>query len=255
MFKDRLFASSTIVGLLYGIAFIVGTVYIPIFIQGVTGGTATNSGLILLPMMLGVVVSAQSGAMTAARFGYRPVMLVFAVIFLIGIYLLSTVTADTTRTTVTIYMVIIGLGTGASFSVLNMAAIHHIGPEQRGSATSTVSFVRQLGMTVGITIYGIIQRNVFTDRLKETFGSTGQMFQGSAGADPRALLSEQARAQIPKPILEKIIGDLANSIGYTFGWALIPAILVLIFAFFLTNERISQVHRPVKKDTAAEAGT
>ena len=60
MFKDRLFVGSTIVGLLYGVAFIVGAVFIPIFIQGVTGGTATNSGLILLPMMLGVVVSATS---------------------------------------------------------------------------------------------------------------------------------------------------------------------------------------------------
>jgi EmrB/QacA subfamily drug resistance transporter len=239
MFKDRLFASSTIVGLLYGIAFIVGSVYIPIFIQGVTGGTATNSGMILLPMMLGVVVSAQTGAISASKLGYRKVMLVFAVIFLIGIYLLSTITAETTRTTVTLYMIIVGLGTGASFSVLNMSAIHNIGPERRGSANSTVSFVRQLGMTIGITIYGIIQRNVFSDKLKETFKGAGQMFHGGPQSDPRALLSEQARAHIPKPILDRIIDDLASSIGYTFTWALIPATLVLIFVFGLTNDRLS----------------
>lgn len=239
MFKDRLFASSTIVGLLYGIAFIVGAIYIPIFIQGVTGGTATNSGLILLPMMLGVVVSAQTGAISAAKFGYRNVMLVFAVIFLIGIYLLSTVTAETTRTTVTLYMIIVGLGIGASFSVLNMSAIHNMVPQRRGSANSTVSFVRQLGMTVGITVYGIIQRNVFTDKLNETFKGTGQMIQGGVQSDPHALLSEQARAHIPKPILDRIITDLAGSIGYTFAWALIPAALVLIFVFMLTNDRLS----------------
>lgn len=239
MFKDRLFASSTIVGLFYGIAFIVGAVYIPIFIQGVTGGTATNAGLILLPMMLGVVVSAQTGAISAAKFGYRNVMLFFAVIFLIGIYLLSTISAETTRATVTLYMIIVGLGTGASFSVLNMAAIHNIGPERRGSANSTVSFVRQFGMTVGITVYGIIQRNVFSDNMKETFNGAGQMFNGGAQSDPRALLSEQARANIPKPILEKIVDALAGSIGYTFAWALIPAILVLVFVFFLTNDRLA----------------
>ena len=169
MFKDRLFAGSTIVGLLYGVAFIVGAVFIPIFIQGVTGGSATNSGLILLPMMLGVVVSAQVGAISAAKFGYRNVMLIFAFIFVVGMYLLSTVSAETTRATVTWYMIIVGLGTGASFSVLNMSAIHNISPEHRGSAYSTVSFVRQLGMTVGITIYGIIQRNVFTDRFERFF--------------------------------------------------------------------------------------
>ncbi|WP_409299941.1 MDR family MFS transporter [Peribacillus sp. SCS-155] len=238
MFKDRLFASSTIVGLLYGIAFIVGSVYIPLFIQGVTGGTATNAGLILLPMMLGVVVSAQTGAISAAKFGYRNVMLVFAVIFLIGIYLLSTVNADTTRATVTWYMIIIGLGTGASFSVINMAAIHNIGPDRRGSANSTVSFVRQLGMTVGITVYGIIQRNVFSDDMKETFKEAGQMFSGDGQSDPRALLSEEARAHIPLPILDKIIDHLADSIAYTFAWAIIPAVLVLIFVFMLTNDRL-----------------
>lgn len=238
MFKDRLFAGSTIVGLLYGIAFIVGSVYIPIFVQGVTGGTATNSGLILLPMMLGVVVSAQVGAISAAKFGYRNVMLFFALIFVSGIYLLSNISAETTRATVTWYMIIVGLGTGASFSVLNMSAIHNIPPERRGSANSTVSFVRQLGMTVGITIYGIIQRNVFSNNMKETFKETGQMFNVS-NSDPRELLSEQARSQMPEPVLNKIINALADSIGYTFTWALIPAILILGFVFLLTNDRLA----------------
>jgi EmrB/QacA subfamily drug resistance transporter len=240
MFKDRLFASSTIVGLLYGIAFIVGSVYIPIFIQGVTGGSATNSGLILLPMMLGVVVSAQTGAISAAKFGYRNIMIIFALIFVTGIYLLSTVSAETSRATVTWYMIIVGLGTGASFSVLNMAAIHNIPSERRGSANSTVSFVRQLGMTVGITVYGIIQRNVFSDNMKETLGGAGPMINGGAESDPRALLSEEARANIPEPVLNKIIDALADSIGYTFSWALIPAVLVVIFVFLLTNDRLAR---------------
>ena len=187
----------------------MGSVYIPIFIQGVTGGSATNSGLILLPMMLGVVVSAQVGAISAAKFGYRNVMLIFALIFVTGMYLLSTVSAETTRATVTWYMIIIGLGTGASFSVLNMAAIHNIAPVHRGSANSTVSFVRQLGMTLGITVYGIIQRNVFSDNMKETFKGTGQMF-NSAQSDPRALLSEQARSHMPEQVLNKIIDALAE---------------------------------------------
>lgn len=238
MFKDRLFASSTIVGLLYGIAFIVGAVYIPIFIQGVTGGTATNSGLILLPMMLGVVFSSQIGAICAPKFGYRNVMLVFAVIFLIGIYFLGTINAETTRAIITVYMIIVGFGTGASFSVLNIAAIHNMGHDQRGSANSTVSFVRQLGMTIGITVFGIIQRNVFTDKLLATFQGVGQFINSGPQSDPRALLSEQTRSHIPKPILDKIIDDLAVSIGYTFTWALIPAVLVLVFVFMLTNDRI-----------------
>lgn len=246
MFKDRLFAGSTIIGLLYGIAFIVGAVFIPIFVQGVTGGSATNSGLILLPMMLGVVVSAQVGAISAAKFGYRNIMLFFALIFVTGMYLLSTISAETTRSTLTWYMIIVGLGTGASFSVLNMSAIHNISIEHRGSANSTVSFVRQLGMTIGITVYGIIQRNVFSDKMKDTFHGSEQIVNGSN--DARALLSEQARAHIPEAVLNKVINALAHSIGYTFSWGLLPAILVLLFVFLLTNDRLANSNKKLSKD-------
>jgi EmrB/QacA subfamily drug resistance transporter len=238
MFKNRLFASSTLVGLFYGIAFIVASIYIPIYVQGVTGGTATNSGLILLPMMLGVVVSSQLGAIFAAKIGYRNVMLVFAAIFVVGIFLLSTLTVDTPKLNLTLYMIIVGLGTGASFSVLSMAAIHHIAPRQRGSANSTISFVRQLGMTIGITIYGIIQRNLFSNNMNSSFEGMGQTFQGDVSNDPRALLSPEARAAIPEPILEKITDALSNSISQTFMWAIAPAILVIVFCFLLTNDRL-----------------
>lgn len=244
MFQDRLFRSSTLVGLFYGIAFIVASIYIPIYVQGVTGGTATNSGLILLPMMLGVVVSSQLGAMFASKIGYRNVMLVFAAIFVVGIFLLGTLTVDTPKFYLTLYMIIVGLGTGASFSVLSMAAIHHMDTRQRGSANSTISFVRQLGMTIGITIYGIIQRNLFSDKMNSSFEGTGQTFQGNASNDPRALLSPEARAAIPEPILEKITVALSSSIAQTFMWALAPAILVIIFTFMLTNDRLEMSSKP-----------
>ncbi|MBM7691341.1 EmrB/QacA subfamily drug resistance transporter [Peribacillus deserti] len=240
MFKNRLFAASTLVGLFYGIAFIVASVYIPIFIQGVNGGTATNSGLILLPMMLGVVVSSQVGAIFAAKLGYRNVMTVFAVIFAAGMYLLTTIDTGTSRTWITVYMVIVGLGTGASFSVLSMAAIHHVDPSNRGSANSTISFVRQLGMTVGITIFGIIQRNDFTDKMKEAFSGFGKMAPGTGNIDdPRAILSQELRSKIPAPVLDKITDALAGSIAHAFTWALIPAALVVVFVFMLTNDKLS----------------
>ncbi|WP_409288351.1 MDR family MFS transporter [Peribacillus sp. SCS-37] len=239
MFQNRLFAASTLVGLFYGIAFIVASVYIPIFVQGVYGGTATNSGLILLPMMLGVVVSSQAGAIAAARLGYRRVMVVFAVIFAIGMSLLSTIDAHTAKSTVTMYMIIVGLGTGASFSVLSMAAIHHVAPQQRGSANSTVSFVRQLGMTIGITIFGILQRNEFTDNMKQLFSSLGNLAKNADLTDPRAILAPCLRADIPVPVLEKITNALADSISFAFTWALLPAFFVLVFVFMLTNDKMS----------------
>ena len=175
MFKQRLFGMSTIIALCYGAAFMSATVYIPLFIQGVYGGTATNSGLLLLPMMLGSVVTAQLGGFLTTKLSYRNIMIISAVIMLIGLFLLSTLTLETSRALLTVYMIIIGFGVGFSFSVLSMASIHNFGMEQRGSATSTSNFIRSLGMTLGITIFGMIQRTGFQDQLEEAFkGMSGE---------------------------------------------------------------------------------
>ncbi|QPA32147.1 MDR family MFS transporter [Thermaerobacillus caldiproteolyticus] len=242
MFRKRLFAASNLVGFFSGATFIVATVYIPLFIQGVTGGSATNSGLILLPMMLATTVSAQLGGFLASKMSYRNVMIIFTAVFVIGMFLLSTITTETSRLTVTWYMIITGLGIGASFSVLGMAAIHHFQETERGAASSTSSFLRSLGMTIGITIFGIIQRNLFTDRLTDVFKGMSHGVQSMNVQDPRAILSPEARAHIPAPVLEKITAALSSSIAHTFMWSLIPALLTFLFVFFMTNDRLTMTY-------------
>lgn len=179
MFKQRLFATSTGAGLFYGAAFITAALYIPMFVQGVFGGTAINAGLTLLPMTLGSVFAAQLGGFLANKFSYRSVMTLSAVIFIGGILMLSTITPETTRFILSVYMFLTGFGIVFSFSVLGMSSIHGFDMRQRGSATSTMSFIRSLGMTVGITVFGIIQRNHFAGGMTEAFAS-GEVASGSA---------------------------------------------------------------------------
>ncbi|MEH7549515.1 MULTISPECIES: MDR family MFS transporter [Bacillaceae] len=237
MFKNRLFAGSTLVSLFYGAAFMAATVYIPIFVQGVYGGTATNSGLILLPMMLGSVVTAQAGGFLTTKMSYRNIMFLSGVILIIGFLLLSSISPDTSRALLTIYMIVIGLGVGFSFSVLSMAAIHPFGMEQRGSATSTSNFIRSLGMTIGITIFGTIQRSNLNEGLEDAFSGMGPV-KGQSFGDSRSLLSEGARSHIPPQILDKITDVLSSSIVHTFTWALVPAGIAFLFIFILGKDRL-----------------
>jgi len=237
MFRNRLFAGSTLVSLFYGAAFMAATVYIPIFVQGVYGGTATNSGLILLPMMLGSVVTAQTGGFLTTKMSYRNIMFLSGVILIIGFLFLSSISPETSRALLTVYMIVIGLGVGFSFSVLSMAAIHPFGMEQRGSATSTSNFIRSLGMTIGITIFGTIQRNNLNEGLKDAFSGMGQM-KGQPSGDSRSLLSEGARNHIPPQILDKITDALSSSIVHTFTWALVPAGIAFLFIFTLGKDRL-----------------
>lgn len=243
MFKNRLFTTSNALGLLSGMAFITASVYIPIYIQGVLGGTATNSGLVLLPMMLGSVVSATGGGFLMSKWSYRKIMIIFTIILAAGMVSLTTLKPDSSRLLVTVYMILTGLGIGATFSVLSNAAIHHFHPSQRGSVNATVAFIRSLGMTLGITVFGIVQRNDFTSKLKEIFAGTGEA-QGQTKDipvlnDPRVLLAPETRAQIPEPVLDKITAVLSSSITQTFMWALIPTVLAFIAAIVMTNERLS----------------
>jgi len=236
MFRRRLFAASSLAGIFYGMTFIVAVLYLPIFIQGVLGGSATQSGLILTPMMVGSVIAAQIGGFSVMKTSYRSVMLISALIMITGIYLLSTLTADASRLLVTVYMIITGMGVGFSFSVLGMSSIHGFDVTQRGSATATSSFVRTLGMTLGASIFGTLQRNLFETKMESIMS---HMPQGApATIDPNALLSPEARQFIPGPVLEKITSALATSITETFLWALIPAVLALFSVVLMSKERL-----------------
>lgn len=239
MFRDRLYATSNMVALLSGAAFIVASVYIPIFIQGVLGGTATSSGLVLLPMMLGTVVTATLGGFVMARMSYRSILVSTLILLAAGLALLTTLTADSSRLVVTLYMILVGLGVGASFSVLTNAAIHSLPATQRGAATATLNFLRSLGMMLGITIFGIIQSHSMTRRLTEMFsgGSSANIPQGIDIEDPYVLMNPATRALIPEQALEAISRGLSSSISELFAWGLIPAVLAVVAASIMSREK------------------
>ncbi|WP_256757816.1 MDR family MFS transporter [Cohnella sp. WQ 127256] len=237
MFKNRLYSTSNIMAMFAGAAFITASIYIPIFIQGVLGGSATNSGLVLLPMMLGSVVTAAGGGAMLTKFKYRSIMIPTLALLVVGIALLTTLTTGSTRFIVTIFMILVGLGIGASFSVLSNAAIHGFSARQRGSASSTLNFMRSLGMTLGITVFGIIQSHVFMNKLAAMFSGGAQMPEGVDLSDPRKILTPETRDQIPTPVLDKITEALSSSIVHTFAWAIIPAVIALLAALFMSKEK------------------
>ncbi|WP_053376080.1 MDR family MFS transporter [Paenibacillus sp. FJAT-27812] len=240
LFKNKLYASSILVALFSGAAFIAASVYIPIFIQGVLGGSATNSGLVLLPMMVGSVITATLGGSLMNKISYRNIMLPTLALLAIGIALVASLTPESSRLTITIYMVLIGLGIGASFSVLSNAAIHGLSYRQRGTAGATLNFIRSLGMTIGITTFGLIQSHYFTTKMSTLFGTNEQegMPEGLDLKDPHALLSPDTRALIPSDMLDSFSTALSASIVHTFAWAVIPVGFALLSAFFMGRKKL-----------------
>ncbi|CAM3958022.1 MDR family MFS transporter [Saccharibacillus endophyticus] len=235
LFKRRLFASSQVLAFLYGATFIILTVYIPLFVQAVYGGSATNAGLILTPMMLGSVAGSALGGIFQTKIPFRRLMTVSVISFFAGMALLAFMSPDTSRVLLTIYMVLAGFGVGFSFSMLPTASMHNLEPQYRGTANSTNSFLRSFGMTLGITIFGAIQSSVLASRLKDAFA--GQEAGGFAGGDLRSVFQSDVRSQIPPDILDKIVNAMSDSITSMFLFALIPIALAAVAIAFMGNAK------------------
>lgn len=247
LFKRKLFASSQMLAFLYGATFIILTVYIPIFVQAVYGGSATNAGLVLMPMMLGSVAGSASGGIFLTKFSYRQLMTVSVISYLIGMICLSTLTPDTSRWLLTVFMLLVGFGMGFSFSLLPTASQHNLEPKFRGTANATNQFLRTLGMTMGVTIFGAIQTKLFTSQMTEGFkGMEGSQAAISKFSDTREIFEASVRAKIPHEILDVIIQAMSYSISHIFLFACIPILLAAVFVYTLGNAKV--VIPPTEKD-------
>ncbi|KZE68908.1 MFS transporter [Fictibacillus phosphorivorans] len=245
MFKKRLFATSQLLGFLYGSTFIILAVFIPIFVQAVYGGSATSAGLVLTPMMLGSVAGSMIGGIFQTKTSFRNLMIVSVIAYFSGMYMLSGMTPDTSRIMLTFFMVTVGFGMGFSFSLLPAATINKMEFRYRGSANSTNAFLRSLGMTLGVTIFGALQNRMFYEKLKENvMGFGGEGSEAFAAIDPQKVFQAEERTKIPADLLDGITASMSDSITTVFTYALIPIAISAIVILFMGNERVETSRKP-----------
>lgn len=252
LFGSRLFTASMGVSFFYGALMISAATYIPLFIQGVFQGSATSAGLVLTPMMLGVVASSSIGGRFVAKASFRSIMLFSAALLLIATVLLATVSVDTPRWQVTVYMIILGLGIGTQFPVISISSVQSVSFQYRGVVTSLVSFFRSIGSAVGVTVLGTVQSYALKNRIAELMPGNAS---AQTPADPQVLLSEQFRQAVPKEIMNKLILGLADSIAYVFQVSIAVAVLGLIFVLLMGKAKLEIPQRgPQKPGGTGEGG-
>ncbi|WP_309090327.1 MDR family MFS transporter [Domibacillus sp.] len=236
MFRSRLFASSQVLAFSYGATFVGLTIFIPIFVQAVYGGSATNAGIILMPMLLGSVAGSAFAGIAQAKMPYRRIMWISVIVYAVGMALMATISPETSRVLLTVYMVTVGLGVGFSFSLLPSASVHKMDYRHRGSANSTNSFFRSLGLALGITVFGSIQTKLLTNELENKLGGGGT---GTFGIDNlQTIFQSEQRAQIPADILNVITNAMSHSIAATFLWSLIPITIAFMAVYFMGDEQL-----------------
>jgi EmrB/QacA subfamily drug resistance transporter len=158
----RLFRNHTF-DLASGVSFIVGLgmfgaiIYLPLFLQLVSGASATNSGLLMLPLMAGLLVASMASGQVITRTGrYKIFPIAGTAIATVGMVLFSTMDATTSRGLASAYMVVLGVGLGLVMQVMVLVTQNSVDRADLGSATATVSFFRSVGGSVGVSVFGAI---------------------------------------------------------------------------------------------------
>ncbi|MDR3082144.1 MAG: MFS transporter, partial [Streptomyces sp.] len=146
LFKDPVFNITALVGLVVGIALFGAASYLPTFLQMVDGASATESGLLMLPMMAGVVgASIICGQLVSTTGRYRLYPILGSALSAVGMWLLSRLDADTSRVEYSIWMAVLGAGIGLVMPVLVLAVQNSVRPADLGTATSANNYFRQIG--------------------------------------------------------------------------------------------------------------
>lgn len=243
LFRDRLFTASMGIAFLYGAIMISGATYIPLFIQGVFSGSATNAGLVLTPMMLGVVAGSIVGGRFIGKSSYRTIMLFSAALIIIAVALLGTISIESKQWVVTLYMILMGLGMGASFPIISTSALQNVDFKMRGSANSMNTFFRSIGSAIGVTIFATLQTHHLNTSLQKL---VPPQFAAQIG-DGRGLLQPEVQEMIPPDAYHQMLSALADSIAFVYQWAILISAFALVFIFLMGNFRLEIPAQKKKK--------
>ncbi|AKZ59232.1 putative efflux protein [Streptomyces ambofaciens ATCC 23877] len=241
LFRDSVFNVTGLVGLVVGIALFGAASYLPTFLQMVDGASATESGLLMLPMMGGIVgASIISGQMISRTGHYRSHPILGSVLSVIGMWLLSRLDADTPRLHYSIWMAVLGAGIGMVMPVLVLAVQNSVRPADLGTATSANNYFRQIGGSVGAAVFGTL----FADRLTDALADRVPAEAGAALPDAEAITPQLVHS-LPPALRDAYIGAYADAMPRIFLYLVPVLVLGLLIALFLKEKPLVSHHAPV----------
>ena len=157
LFKNSIFNVSSIAMFLSSAVMFCGIIYIPLFIQGVQGMSASTSGLLIIPILVSLTVASIATGQVISRTGrYKKLGVLAFVLLTIGIWLLSTMNTSTGYLALIIYSTIMGIGTGMMYPIFNVAVQNAVSLRDLGTVTASMQFFRNIGATVALPIFGVI---------------------------------------------------------------------------------------------------
>ncbi|MEU0528537.1 MFS transporter [Streptomyces niveus] len=247
LFRDSIFNITGLVGAVVGIALFGAASYLPTFLQMVDGASATESGLLMLPMMGGIVVASVVSGQLISRTGhYRIYPILGSAVSAVGMWLLSRLETGTSRLEYSVWQAVLGIGIGLVMPVLILAVQNSVQPSDLGTATSANNYFRQIGGSVGAAIFGTLFADRLTDALVERIPS-------GAGLPSAESITPQMVHAMPPELREGYIQAYADAMPRIFLY-LVPVLLLgLLIACFLKEKPLVSHNTSAAESTAVPA--
>ncbi|CAM5643535.1 MFS transporter [Streptomyces spiroverticillatus] len=246
IFRNRNFTLMSVIGFIVGFVMFGAVLYLPLFQQSVQGASATNSGLLLLPMLLSMmVVSLVVGRVTTNTGKYKLFPIAGGALITVGLFLLAQMDTDTSRLTSGIYMAVLGAGMGFLMQITMLVAQNSVEPKDMGVASSSTTLFRTLGSSFGVSVMGALFTARVTDSMVAQGGSTGGMSKGAA-------LDAASLEKLPAALREMYQFAVSSGTHGAFLLGAGIAVIALVAAFFVKEVELKGAGPQKKADSAPD---
>lgn len=240
LFRNPVFVNATAIGLTLGLSMFAAIGFVPTFLQMSSGTSAAASGLLMIPMMVGLLgTSIVSGILITRTGTYKIFPIVGTLLTGIAMIAMTTLTAATPIWLICVILFVFGAGLGLIMQVVVLVVQNAVPASEVGTATSTNNYFREVGAALGTAVFGTIFTTRLTENLQEVFASAGASPTDAANAT--STLDPQTLSQLPEAIRDGIVNAYADALAPVF-WYLVPFIgLAFILALFLKQIPLSDV--------------
>ena len=250
LFRVRTFTLAAVISFIVGFAMFGAMTYLPTFLQVVQGITPTMSGVHMLPMVFGMLISSTASGQIVSRTGRWKVFPIAGTgITALGLLLLHRLDEGSSTAEMSAYFFVFGLGLGLVMQVLVLIVQNAVSYEDLGVATSGATFFRSIGASFGVAIFGTIFASRLGDKLTDALRGTSL----PAGVTPDGLESDpRGISQLPVAVRPEALHAYASSITDVFLYAAPVALVGFVLAWFLKEDKLrGSVTAPDVSETLA----
>ncbi|WP_166997362.1 MDR family MFS transporter [Paramicrobacterium fandaimingii] len=234
LFRNPIFINASAIGMVLGIGMFAAIGFLPTFLQMASGTSAAASGLLLIPMMVGMIgTSIWSGLAITKTGKYKMYPIIGTVVMGAAMLAFTTLAASTPIWLICVFLFVFGVGLGLIMQVVVLVVQNAVPAAQIGTATSTNNYFREVGASLGTAVFGTLFTTRLTENLTSVFTDAGAS--ASDAANATATIDPSVLNDLPEAVRDGIVGAYADALAPVF-WYILPFIAVAFLLALLLKQ-------------------